>query len=489
MSEYEEPIVPPPILSGRDELGRAPRRPWVWWVLYGIFGLLILQATVGAVAPESPTARTSSNQEVSREARKHQSEVKLAMMQTWLNAWQFSLSPQTANQPAARAGQEQILAVLDKAKKDMLKNGVENRGEARALVALSLELKAPVAESAKKELAKSEKEVNRASLLLANGRGREVTPEQIQALKSSDYYGRMLASQALRAQSARDPYSPLVRPQYFVALFLLFGFLGTAFVAGLVYWGIAISKKASGTWRVGSWPWIPPSLGDSERWALRAILLIVGFFLSSGLVAPFALAAPSLAPLFMALAGLGFCAVAYTLIARFPIFGFSDPLTLVMGERKDWGKQVLQGLLYYCAMVPVAAVALGIVGFLTSRFGQGPGHPVQDLVTSESSPLTFIAIFVTAAIVAPVWEELAFRGFLAPALAKKFASPLWGVIVSSLLFALIHPQGPIAAIGLATLGAMMAYGMIRTTSLLPAIIVHAIHNGVLILLLFCLTLI
>lgn len=72
-------------------------------------------------------------------------------------------------------------------------------------------------------------------------------------------------------------------------------------------------------------------------------------------------------------------------------------------------------------------------------------------------------------------EELPFRGLILRGLLQR-GSPALGIFVSALLFGAIHVV-PLRAIPVALLGALLAYVVWRTGSILPAIIGHGVHNS------------
>ena len=82
-------------------------------------------------------------------------------------------------------------------------------------------------------------------------------------------------------------------------------------------------------------------------------------------------------------------------------------------------------------------IALGVmvapISHLVDNQRQGV---VNDLQTSHGLHLALLAIF--AGLIAPVCEELLFRGLLLRALRRRF-SPVLAVTISALVFALAHP--------------------------------------------------
>jgi membrane protease YdiL (CAAX protease family) len=90
-----------------------------------------------------------------------------------------------------------------------------------------------------------------------------------------------------------------------------------------------------------------------------------------------------------------------------------------------------------------------------------------------------IAIFAVASIVviAPVAEEIFFRGFFFAGLRTRWS--LWpSALLSGAIFGLVHaPTGPTAAIPLAGLGVGLAWLYNKTGSLWPSMLAHFLNNA------------
>jgi membrane protease YdiL (CAAX protease family)/GNAT superfamily N-acetyltransferase len=120
---------------------------------------------------------------------------------------------------------------------------------------------------------------------------------------------------------------------------------------------------------------------------------------------------------------------------------------------------------------------LGAFELLSFALGRPLVHPFMQeaLATARSPALLFFALVV----VAPLAEEILFRGFLLEALRSSGSSAGLAAGLSSLVFAIIHTQydlydaATIFAIGLA-----LASARIRTGSLVPPIAMHALVNAV-----------
>ncbi len=123
-----------------------------------------------------------------------------------------------------------------------------------------------------------------------------------------------------------------------------------------------------------------------------------------------------------------------------------------------------------------ALVAIWIVGFLLD-FVLEAGEE-QGLVPDGWDPdraAGFVANFVVVALVAPVVEELLYRGLGFAAVRDAFGA-LAAVGVTSIAFGLAH--GLIVALPVLTIfGAILAWLRLSTGSIYPPIVLHAIFNG------------
>ena len=99
--------------------------------------------------------------------------------------------------------------------------------------------------------------------------------------------------------------------------------------------------------------------------------------------------------------------------------------------------------------------------------------PISD-EKSLSNPIFLILLFTTVVVIAPLTEELMYRGLILDFLRKKYGNWI-AIIVSSILFGIVHIIP--APIAVATFGGLI-YGWLRihTDSLWPGIFCHAIWN-------------
>lgn len=89
----------------------------------------------------------------------------------------------------------------------------------------------------------------------------------------------------------------------------------------------------------------------------------------------------------------------------------------------------------------------------------------------------YLLYFLLVAGIAPVLEEIIFRGFIYPGLRGTF-SPRWAALISAVAFTGAHlPTPSLAVAAVFVLGLALALLYERTRSLFPCIIVHALHNA------------
>lgn len=132
---------------------------------------------------------------------------------------------------------------------------------------------------------------------------------------------------------------------------------------------------------------------------------------------------------------------------------------------------------------------VGIAGFLLATvvpelirqwvgFPAPPRQQILDHVASGDAGIWILV--VTVVLIAPVLEEVVFRGLLFQVLRRRLG--LWpGILLSSLTFAIVHLElvdRPLSLAALFVLGAWLAGALHRTGSLVVPITAHAIFNGV-----------
>lgn len=91
-------------------------------------------------------------------------------------------------------------------------------------------------------------------------------------------------------------------------------------------------------------------------------------------------------------------------------------------------------------------------------------------MTNDRSTLILLAV-----IMAPLFEEIVFRGIIQGGLINKGVSPLKAILVSSIIFGLVHAN-PWQFVGGVLLGGVLGLVYYKTRSLLMPILLHAFNN-------------
>jgi uncharacterized protein len=246
-----------------------------------------------------------------------------------------------------------------------------------------------------------------------------------------------------------------------IGIFLLIGFA--------VQWLRRRPADALLDWEV---PW---------TWETILWVLMVGFFFSGQIVLPLLIKASGVN--FSAFGGRASAVntlIYYVLMATSALtilyLSIKQYLPLPEGWFRPTGKRnwFLWGLGGYFVALPLML----LVSVVNQQIwqGQGGSNPLLQIVLEEGDPVALGMFFFTAAIAAPVFEEILFRGFLLPSLTRYF--PVGGAIaLSSLIFATAHLSLS-EILPLTVLGALLGFVYTRSRGLLSSIMLHSLWNSV-----------
>ena len=138
--------------------------------------------------------------------------------------------------------------------------------------------------------------------------------------------------------------------------------------------------------------------------------------------------------------------------------------------------------LYLLIAIPVAVTLIDFILIIFYGFSYdaafGEPSPNTDIGITWDSSLVAIGItFFSIAILAPIAEELMFRGYILESI-KKLHGDVVAVFASSILFGIAHFPDPFT-IGMATIGGVI-YGFVKvkTGSLWPSLVSHLIWNSI-----------
>ena len=276
----------------------------------------------------------------------------------------------------------------------------------------------------------------------------------------SDPRAEELASSISR-EAKRFAALIIVGTFFFLALLVVgFGLL-VAFLAG----------ARSGKLKMGFQPGTIPS---SLMWETFTLFLL--FLALSQVFASFIQGPPLMTSVLMELLLL--------LVLAYPILqgaGFSElKRDLGIFKGKGFLKEVAIGPLGYAACLPLVAIGAVVTLVVSQALGaevtEGM-HPIVPLLAGRDSPWVAVLAVLLAVVMAPVIEEVMFRGFFHRALRARFSAPV-SILISGALFAAIHPQGLIGFSLLLPIGLMLATLREWRGSLLAPLVAHACTNAV-----------
>jgi hypothetical protein len=134
---------------------------------------------------------------------------------------------------------------------------------------------------------------------------------------------------------------------------------------------------------------------------------------------------------------------------------------------------IIQGIKGWLTIIPFVLLISLIMNSLIDN--QNGSNPLLEIVLNNNNYLSFILLFVTTTLLAPLFEEIIFRGILLPTLSRDFGIIL-GIIVSAFIFALAHlslgEMPPLFVLGIG-----LGITRIASGSLLSSVIMHSLWNG------------
>ncbi len=181
---------------------------------------------------------------------------------------------------------------------------------------------------------------------------------------------------------------------------------------------------------------------------------------------PRRLLAPGVFMVFIACGG-----IAYGVGALVPAWLSPIPLRLRLGLLRVKRARGVYLLAMSSSLFPLA-IALGLAQALTLVVP--PDESIQ-LLFDNMTPAAAVPFVLSIAIVPGISEELMFRGYVQRRLLERW-SPLWAIVVTSIMFALVHVQ-PHTVVAAFPLGLWLGFLAWRCDSIGPSILCHAFING------------
>lgn len=134
----------------------------------------------------------------------------------------------------------------------------------------------------------------------------------------------------------------------------------------------------------------------------------------------------------------------------------------------------------YLTVLPMVFLGLWVVLIIGTLIAgdnfQMTRHESLSTMMSDSPLILKAVVVFFAVIVAPVFEEVMFRGLFQSSIVSITGRRWLGIIVASIFFVMLHPV--MHWLGLFALSVCMGYTYERSGSLRRAIFVHMIFNGI-----------
>ena len=137
------------------------------------------------------------------------------------------------------------------------------------------------------------------------------------------------------------------------------------------------------------------------------------------------------------------------------------------------GRALLVALRGLLICFPLVLLTSWIVSRLLPE--AGGSNPLLELVLESRNPLSLLVFAVTATVLAPLYEELVFRGVVLPAIVNRFGAMV-GVVAASALFAAAH-LSLVEFAPLFVLGIVLGWLRLKSSGLSSSVLMHSAWNG------------
>lgn len=331
-------------------------------------------------------------------------------------------------------------------------------------------------------------------LLFAEAAGEPATPlngTQLAQLEGDlGFLGKLLHARAVQDPSELESIQAQMNRAAFAILGVVVWFLfmgSSGFVALILLFVFSLTGSLKLRFLVSA----NSSSIYLETFALWLLLFIglqeVPRLILDGL-GPTSMMSPEVGQL-MALAGffLSLLALVWPVLRGYSFNRVCSDIGLVRGR---FGLEILAGIVTYAAAIPlllVGAICFAVLSVLYSLvFGAPPepSHPIQDSFGTGATGI--VLIYLLACVAAPIVEETMFRGVLYRYLRDLSRRWMWfwsflvSALISSFIFAVIHPQGILFVPVLGALAVAFCIGREWRGSLIAPMVAHGLSNSVIV---------
>ena len=229
---------------------------------------------------------------------------------------------------------------------------------------------------------------------------------------------------------------------------------------------------------------------DAPRWSLSDVFKVILIFISFGYL--FIIIQSFFAKVFPILNNDNFRmvfntgvmnSVAISVILYFVIKKYTQKIKDLGLSLVKWPKSISSAVVGYMALVPILILIMMATLYVVKLLGyEPPVQPIVEVFMKEKETAVLLMSTLFAAIFGPIAEEIFFRGFMYPAVKKKFG--IFGaVMVTSAIFAFLHAH-LVGFLPIMALGILLAYLYEKTGSLVSSMVVHIVHNVGMVFLVF-----
>lgn len=161
------------------------------------------------------------------------------------------------------------------------------------------------------------------------------------------------------------------------------------------------------------------------------------------------------------------------------LLAFYRPLIVETWTTPSHVRRILGGVAAGLISLPICNLLLWGTQELWKRFDPGAAPPAHEVLQAiqRAGPGIVPEMFVIAVCIAPLVEELFFRGLLLHAVWRFSGRRDLAVGVSALAFACVHLPQPQAVFPLFVLGVILGVARLRLRSLTACVIAHVVFNG------------
>jgi len=219
---------------------------------------------------------------------------------------------------------------------------------------------------------------------------------------------------------------------------------------------------------------------EKPRWGLMDIILVYFGITAVGIIA-------SLLPIKLDTNGLPYFMLAFTIQFLATVgFVYLFAIFFHKGQWRDLGVRKARPKAYfrYGILGGILLIIMVLVMGYVLKYVQPDLQPqyYEEMLRSATKLPDFLLVLLAGAVLAPVSEELLYRGMIYPFL-RKHLGPTWGIILSGLIFGLAH-WDLWRTVPLAIGGAALCYIYEKSGSIYVPMLAHGVWNGTMSMLIY-----